>query len=51
VVGNPGDTVTGDHDGVVVIPQSEAVETLHRVPHQEDVERQIRDRVKAAAAT
>ncbi|MCW3767056.1 RraA family protein [Paenarthrobacter sp. PAE-2] len=47
VVCNPGDIVIGDHDGIVVVPQSEAFGTLHRLPHQEDMERQIRDRVKA----
>lgn len=49
VVCNPGDIVIGDHDGIVVIPHAEALETLRRLPHQEDLERQIRDRVKATA--
>lgn len=48
VVCNPGDIVIGDQDGIVVVPQSEALETLHRLPNQEATERQIRDRVKAA---
>ncbi|MEQ7739088.1 hypothetical protein ABQG64_23075, partial [Escherichia coli] len=48
VVCNPGDIVIGDHDGIVVVPQSEALETLGHLPRQEDIERQIRDRVKAA---
>lgn len=48
---NPGDIVVGDQDGIVAVPQSEVLETLHRLPNQEDIERQIRDRVKAAVSS
>lgn len=51
VVCNPGDIVIGDRDGIVVVPQSEALETLQRLPRQEDIERQIRNRVQATATT
>ncbi|WP_104180383.1 RraA family protein [Arthrobacter sp. B0490] len=49
VVCNPGDVVVGDNDGIVVVAQSEIAETLHKLPAQEEIERNIRDRVKAAA--
>jgi regulator of RNase E activity RraA len=51
VVCNPGDVVIGDQDGIVVIPQSELNETLQALPAQEDLERQIRDRIKEAVAS
>lgn len=49
VVCNPGDIVIGDRDGIVVIPQAEAGATLKRLPLQEDIERQILNRIKAVA--
>jgi regulator of RNase E activity RraA len=45
VVCNPGDVVTGDQDGIVIIPQSELTETLQALPGQENLERQIRSRI------
>jgi len=51
VVCNPGDVVIGDQDGIVVIPQSELNETLQALPAQENLERQIRDRIKEAVAS
>ena len=51
VVCNPGDVVIGDQDGIVVIPQSELNETLKALPAQENLERQIRDRIKEAVAS
>jgi regulator of RNase E activity RraA len=50
VVCNPGDVVIGDADGIVVIPQSELTETLQALPGQEDIERQIRARIKETVA-
>jgi regulator of RNase E activity RraA len=50
VVCNPGDIVIGDADGIVGIPQSELTETLQALPRQEDIERQIRARIKETVA-
>jgi RraA family protein len=51
VVCNPGDVVIGDQDGIVVVPQSELNETLQALPAQEDLERQIRSRIRETATT
>ncbi|MFK0003061.1 RraA family protein [Paenarthrobacter sp. NPDC090520] len=45
IVCSPGDAVIGDVDGIVVIPQSELLETLIALPGQEDLEQQIRGRI------
>lgn len=50
VVCQPGDVVVGDQDGIIVIPQSDLTQTLLDLPDQENLERQIRSRIKEAVA-
>lgn len=47
----PGDIVAGDEDGVVVIPRSQLKETLRKSREREDMEEDMRKKLRAGATT
>ena len=47
----PGDIVVGDDDGVVVVPQAEAIATLAKAAERERMEEGLREQLRAGRTT